>query len=272
MNTVTFKKIVWGYYNKYGRDLPWRHDISPYKILVSEVMLQQTQVARVVLKYKEFLRKFPTLQSLALASKRDVLMAWSGLGYNRRALYLHGAATALSKEKEFPRTVDELVCLPGVGKNTAGAILVYAFNIPTVFIETNIRRVYIHHFFKRSKNISDKEILRYVVKTLDKENPREWYWALMDYGTFLSTQVENPNRKSKTYAKQSVFKGSLRQLRAQILKKILEKKILDTKLRLCFSDSRYNEAILSLQKEGFIEKKKGMWSVLENKKTFGKES
>ncbi len=133
------------------REMPWRAaeadgSFDPYKILVSELMLQQTQVARVVPKFTEFVAKFPTLEALANASLGDVLKAWQGLGYNRRAKYLHSAAQALIS-KEAPWKCEDLVALAGVGPNTAGAVLAYAYNQPVLFVETNVRSVFIHHFF-----------------------------------------------------------------------------------------------------------------------------
>lgn len=261
MNLPRFRKEIWKYYKEHGRVLPWRKAIHPYKILVSEIMLQQTQVSRVIPKYREFLTLFPNVTALAHASQADVLRAWSGLGYNRRALFLKRAAETIAKQKKFPNTTEELTKLPGVGKNTAGAILAYAFNKPAVFIETNIRRVFIHHFFQDTIGISDADILVIVEKTVDAKNPKEWYWALMDYGSFLATQVENPNRKSKSYVKQSKFFGSLRELRAKILKIVLQKPLAEKKLKEQVGDERFDAAMLGLQKEGFIEKRGGIWKI-----------
>lgn len=261
MNIHAFQKLIWKFYREHGRDLPWRKSITPYKILVSEIMLQQTQVSRVIPKYKEFLTLFPTAAALAGAVQADVLRAWSGLGYNRRALFLKRASEILAKQKRFPNTAEELTKLPGVGKNTAGAILAYAFNKPTVFIETNIRRVFIYHFFQDKIDISDADILVIVEKTVDAKNPKEWYWALMDYGSFLATQVENPNRKSKSYVKQSKFSGSLRELRANIVKTLLQKPLAEKKLKEQVRDERFDAVMLGLQKEGFIEKRGSIWNI-----------
>ena len=213
------------FYAAEGRSLPWRvvqddGTIDPYSILVSEMMLQQTQVARVIPKYEQFMQRFPDIATLADASLADVLEVWHGLGYNRRARYVREAAKCivLQNAGAVPSTVDALVKLPGVGANTAAAIIVYAFNTPRVFIETNIRTVYLHHFFQGEHGVTDAQLLDVVQQTVVTENPREWYWALMDYGSWLKRSVGNPNSRSKHYAKQSPFDGSTRMLRGVMLR------------------------------------------------------
>src|SRR6185312_9536719 len=226
MNLVSFKHTVWKFYRAHGRGhLPWRQTREPYKILVSEIMLQQTQVERVIPKYKSFLKKFPTARALAKATNKDVLLEWQGLGYNRRALALKRAAEAVVSDfgGKFPQTLEELLTLPGVGRATAGDLLAFAFNKPAIVIETNIRTVFIHHFLRDKKNIPDKQILELIEKTLDKKRPREWYYALMDYGAHLKKTLGNNATRSKHYKKQSTFKGSNRELRSHILKLILAK-------------------------------------------------
>jgi A/G-specific adenine glycosylase len=217
----SFRMEVWDYYHDHGRDeLPWRLATDAYHIAVSELMLQQTQVSRVIPKYRQFLERFPAVQDLAAAEVGDVLRAWSGLGYNRRAKFLWQLARQVVENYDgtFPRQLEGLINLPGIGRNTAGAILAYAYDQPAVFVETNIRTVYIHHFFQDRAGVSDKAILELVAQTLDEEHPREWYWALMDYGAYLKQTVGNLNRLSKTYARQSAFKGSKRQIRGQVLR------------------------------------------------------
>jgi len=207
--------------------LPWRGTSNAYKILVSEVMLQQTQVSRVLEKYPEFLRAFPTIKALAEAPLTHVLAAWQGMGYNRRALAIKRLAeeVATKHKGKIPRSRAELEALPGIGSYTAGAVRAFAFNEPEVFIETNIRRVFIHHFFSSqlghpmSKLVGDKEIMPLVEMTLDRTRPREWYWALMDYGSHLPKITKsNPNKKSKHYVQQKPFEGSHRQVRGKVLK------------------------------------------------------
>lgn len=240
MQHQLFKKRVWDFYKNHGRRLPWRETRDPYKILVSEIMLQQTQVKRVVPKYKSFVKKFPTLEALAGAPLSVVLKEWQGLGYNRRALYLKRTAesTVTNFGGKLPKDYKLLLSLPGIGPATAGDILAFAHNIAVPVIETNIRTVFLHHFFNdvSCKQIHDKEILPLVEKTLDLKNPREWYWALLDYGSYLKKTIGNQNAKSKHYAKQSTFKGSNRELRSKILSEILAQpgtsvKILANKLK-----------------------------------------
>src|SRR3989338_9445576 len=204
---LKFRSIVWTYYRKYGRDLPWRHTADPYAIVVSEVMLQQTQVERVRGKYEEFLRKFPTFASLARASAPHVVGVWEGLGYNGRAIALRNLAKIVTEKYggALPENMEELEKLPGIGVATAGSIRAFAFNAPEIFVETNIRRAVIHHFFSRREKIDEKRIQEMVQTTLDKKKPREWYWALMDYGAMLGKTVVNPNRRSAYYRKQSPF-------------------------------------------------------------------
>ncbi len=222
-------KIV-DFYRHNSRDLPWRQDTSPYSIFVSEVMLQQTQVARVLTKYPEFIQRFPNFKSLASAPLTDVLLRWQGMGYNRRAKYLHDSAMAIMKQYkgDLPDTVEILELLPGIGPATAGSMACFAFNAPTVFIETNIRRSILFHFFGEDTEVSDLEVRKIVekcMKHIQKSkniSPREWYWALMDYGSYLKTIVENPNKRSKHYVKQSKFEGSDRQIRGALLREYLQ--------------------------------------------------
>jgi A/G-specific adenine glycosylase len=261
LNNKQFQSTVWAYYHQKGRhDLPWRmseadSSFDAYKIMVSEVMLQQTQVARVVPKYQEFIGQFPSVTVLAMAPLGEVLKVWSGLGYNRRAKFLHLSAKEIVNEYDgtLPSTIKELISLPGVGINTAGAIRVYAFNQPTVFIETNIRSVFIHHFFMGQGNITDQQILTVVQQTLDQEQPREWYWALMDYGSYLKQTVPNPNIRSQHYTKQSKFQGSRRQLRGQILRLLSHHPYSRTALKDTITDERLPLVLSELLDENLIQ-------------------
>ncbi len=224
MAEKSFRTTIWDYYKKSGRhDLPWRHTKNPYEIMVSEAMLQQTQVSRVLKKYPEFLKAFPNVRALAKAPTARVLKVWQGLGYNRRALALKKAAETVVKDfnGKFPQTAEKLESLPGIGQSTRGAIMAFAFGIPTVFIETNIRAVFIHFFFKDSAAVHDHDVLKLIEKTLDRKDPRSWYYALMDYGLYLKQTLPNPSRKSVHHAKQSPFKGSRREIRSRILKFVL---------------------------------------------------
>lgn len=214
-----FKRTVWNFYRKNGRhDLPWRHTRDAYKILVSEVMLQQTQVHRVLPMYAEFTRRFPTAESLASSSLASVLQSWQGLGYNRRAKQLQTAAEKLLTSN--PRTPEELQKLPGVGPYTARAVAAFAYNQSVVFIETNIRTAVTYHFFANKKKVSDKEIEKILTAALPKGKARKWYWALMDYGAYLKKSGVKLNARNVHYRTQSKFFGSSREARGAILREL----------------------------------------------------
>ena len=222
MSTKKFQKTILDWYKQNKRSMPWRHTRDPYKILVSEIMLQQTQVSRVIPKYQEFLAAFPTVQALAKAPDKKLLQVWSGLGYWRRARFLKETAKAVVKNYngKFPNTPQELETLPGIGPYTAGAVACFAFNNPTAFIDTNIRRVYLHFFFADKKNVHDKEILELAQQAVWPENPRQWHYALFDYGA-TELKDKSINKRSRHYAKQSQFTGSFRSYRAKALQQLL---------------------------------------------------
>lgn len=205
------------------RELPWRYVDDPYAVLVSEVMLQQTQVARVLKHWERWMALFPTVDALAAAGTADVLAQWQGLGYNRRALALKRACEACSAEREgsLPDTADELQRLPGIGPATAAGVVAFAFNRPSVYIETNVRTVFIHELFPDRDKVSDRELAPLVADTCSESDPRGWYYALLDYGAYLKTQVANPSRRSAHYARQSAFEGSRRQKRAELVRVVL---------------------------------------------------
>ena len=256
-DVLHFQNTIKGNYKHSGRRFPWRETTNSYHILVSEFMLQQTQVARVRAKYGLFVHEFPDFEALARADLRSVLRVWQGLGYNRRAIALKEIATRLIRDHagELPSTVDELIRLPGIGHATAGSILAFAFNKPAVFIETNIRRVFIHIFFQDRTDIKDKEILPFVEVTVDQENPRHWYYALMDYGTMLKKQGTNPNRKSAHYAIQSPFETSDRQVRGAIIRILLTKDTIKEKDLIGLLGihlGRAEKILTSLEKDEFI--------------------
>lgn len=252
----SFRNLVLKHWKQHGRHrLPWRKTKDPYKILVSEVMLQQTQVDRVVPYYRRFLARFPTVQDLAKAELSEVLKHWSGLGYNRRAKYLQGAAKAVVELHggRFPKTYEALRKLPGVGDYTARAVRVFAFNEPDVLIETNIRTVFFHSYHSsilQNARTSDKELSMIAAEAAAGQDPREWHWALMDYGAYLKKSGIKLNKKSAHYAKQSKFEGSLRQVRGAILKAHLDKQELrSVKKRF---GKKFDIAFTALKKEGLI--------------------
>jgi len=253
---------VYSYFEKYGRDLPWRAGYDPYHIFISEVMLQQTQVDRVIPKFIRFVKEIPTFEALAEAPFGKVFTLWQGLGYNRRARSLQNAAILVMNTFNgvLPDSLDKLITLPGIGPATAASIAAFAFNKPTLFLETNIRTVYIHHFFKNSGVVRDNRILPLAQAALDKKNPRKWYSALMDYGTYLKKEYGNPTRRSMTYKKQSPFHGSRRQLRGLVLKLLVGNKKLtmeDIYKNLECSRERIGKVVELLVKERMITEKTG---------------
>ena len=252
-----FRRIVYDYYQNFGRDLPWRSTDDPYKILVSEIMLQQTQVSRVVERYVEFIKTFPNIISLAEATLHDVLTVWQGLGYNRRAFSLKRLAEIVNIKYggNVPSDVSLLMQLPGIGNATANAVCSFAFNQPVVFIETNVRTVYIYHFFSTKDIVKDSEIKPLVEKTLDYNNPKRWYNALMDYGVALKKYWSNPGRKSAHHNKQPPFEGSARQVRGAILRALIAKPRQTSReliKAIHFDPEVVRKNIQSLEKEGLV--------------------
>ncbi|MEI6533544.1 MAG: A/G-specific adenine glycosylase [Candidatus Roizmanbacteria bacterium] len=262
----SFQSTIWEYYSQHGRVMPWRNTTNQYHVFLSEVMLQQTQVSRVMTKFVEFTEKFPTFNSLSKASLLEVLSAWQGMGYNRRGKYLKESAEIIVKKYEgiIPTIPMEVDVLPGIGPATASAIVTYIYNIPTVFIETNIRRVMIYHFFPESTEIDDKLIFPFIEATLDRSKPREWYYALMDYGTFLTKKNENPNKRSKHYSVQSNFETSDRKIRGEILRQIVKIGNInyETIVELCIgNEDRANKILNQMVKEGMVKEKKSLYFV-----------
>ena len=237
--------------------------LNPYRILVSEVMLQQTQVPRVIGKYKSFLRKFPAVRALAKAPLSDVLKVWSGLGYNRRGKYLHDAARMIVEKHSgnVPLLYSELVELPGIGRYTASAIRVFAFNEPDVLIETNVRTVYIRHFLRHLPYVSDHDIKEYAERTAKGQDPRKWHWALMDYGAHLKRSGVRNNHHSTHYAKQSKFEGSIRQVRGAILRTLQNGQKTQENLMMEIRSPSLKKGLAGLTRDGLIVKEKRGWRI-----------
>ncbi|MGE5174661.1 MAG: winged helix-turn-helix transcriptional regulator [Betaproteobacteria bacterium] len=261
-----FQKKIYDFYEAEGRDLPWRKRPTHYRVLVSEIMLQQTQVDRVTEKYREFLTAFPDFSSLAKAPLPKLLRVWQGMGYNRRALALKALAQQVigTHRGKLPSDPKELIELPGIGKYTAGAIAAFAFNRPVVFMDTNIRRVFIHEFLHDRESVHDDEIIPLIEQTLDAENPRKWYNALMDYGTMLKQKHVNPNRKSAHYTRQSPFENSNRQVRGKILRALVAESPLSTAQivkKTGMDPERVKKNIVNLIDEGFIKRKGRVFTV-----------
>lgn len=225
MTILQFQRIILSWHKTNRKDLPWRRTKNPYKILVSEFMLQQTQISRVIPKYKEFLKEFPSLRALAKTPKSKLLKAWQGLGYWRRALHLQHTAKMIEKEYQgrFPKDPKVLETFPGIGPYTARALACFAFNSKEAFIDTNIRRVYLHFFFPKKNKVSDKELLKVAQKAAWEQNPREWHYALFDYGAEV-LKDKTVNKRSKHYAKQSRFEGSFRSFRTKAVQFLLKQK------------------------------------------------
>jgi len=260
---------VWQEGAELYRDFPWRKVSDPYLILVSEVMLQQTQVARVLNYWEPFCVRFPTLDALAATDNAAVLEQWQGLGYNRRALALKRCAEICSERYQgiLPETEAELLALPGIGAASAAGIRAFAFQYPGIYLETNVRAVFIHEFFPDVESVSDKEIMPLVEATCSQDNPRGWYYSLLDIGAHLKQQVQNPSRKSAHYARQSTFVGSRRQKRAELLRQVLAFPGIDSEtlyLKLCEFEKQAGREIVSsgifesliedMLKEGFFRK------------------
>ncbi|MBQ3267564.1 MAG: adenine glycosylase [Atopobiaceae bacterium] len=233
-NTDDFRRLVLERGRELYRDLPWRRTHDPYGIWVSEVMLQQTQVARVDGRWQRWLARFPSIDALANAEVADVLEEWQGMGYNRRALSLRAAAQAMvDGGGEMPSDERELVALPGIGPATAAGIRAFAFDLPATYLETNVRAVFLHELFSDAEDVPDSALLPLVRETCPKDagnpddDPRTWYYALLDYGAHLKRTVPNPSRRSRSHVRQSRFEGSHRQKRAGVVRLLLEARQLD---------------------------------------------
>ncbi len=252
-----FQDLIRGFYADEGREFPWRSTRDPYAILVSEIMLQQTGTERVLPKYEEFLIRFPRIEDLAAAELAEVYPVWRGLGYNRRAKSLRDTAARIAAERDgiVPADPEILITYPGIGPATSRSIPVFAYNRPQVFIETNIRRVFLHRFFSERSGVTDREIFPLIEETLDYADPRSWYYGLMDYGVYLRSLLANPNRRSAHYTVQKPFRGSNREVRGALLEflsdegKQSKEAVYD---KLSFSPERIDAAARELVAEGLV--------------------
>ena len=264
---AAFQRVVYEHYFRHGRTFPWRETSDPYRILVSEFMLQQTQTSRVTGKYEDFVSAFPDLLSLARAPLRDVLQVWQGLGYNRRAIALHRTAQTVVSAfgGQLPPSPTELIQLPGIGRYTACAVAALAFNEPTVVVDTNVRTVFLHVFFRGRDRVTDREVEPLVEATLDRASPREWYYALFDFGAMLKRRRESGTR-SAHYRKQGPFRGSNRELRSQIIRLLLDRpQISEDEIvaRLDRGAARIRVNLHRLQAEGFVTVEGGRVTIAE---------
>lgn len=280
-----FAAVVANFYRDNGRSFPWRETLDPWRILVSELMLQQTQTQRVLPKYLAWFEHFPDMQSLAAAPLETVYAAWKGLGYNNRAMRLRACARILCEQHgaEVPSSEAELLALPGIGQYTARAIQAFAWNRPTVFLETNIRSALIFHFFDGTQpaagqaaasrqaiagdllagsveKITDRQLLPFGEASLaaalsQGQTPRHWYYALMDYGVYLKKMEVNPSRRSQAYTRQSRFEGSLRQVRGALLAALQSggsASLAELAVRTAYPTERLEKAATALVAEGLL--------------------
>ena len=276
------------------RDLPWRRTRDPYVIWLSEVMLQQTQVPRVEGYLPTWLERFPTVEALAAAPVAEVLTAWQGLGYNRRALARHAAAQTNVSDQGgvFPQHAAALTALPGIGPATAQGIRAFAFDLPGVYLETNVRTVFLHHFFPEVPGVPDRELVPlieatcpavsgvggpYAVPEDADDTPRAWYYALLDYGAHLKKTIPNPSRRSAGHRPQSRFEGSRRQKRAEIVRLLLDAReegltfdeitealnaVERRAKRPAVDGAQVEEILATLKKEGFCRDQGGVWHIV----------
>jgi A/G-specific adenine glycosylase len=264
-----FHSLIYAYYYKHGRIFSWREQITPYRVVVSEVMLQQTQTDRVAKKYDLFISQISNFDQLAYSSFECVLRLWTGLGYNRRAQALQKIARLVVDRYggHLPDDPSILQTFPGIGPATAASIATFAFNKASAFIETNIRTVFIHTFFATSTKVLDADILSLVEQTIDHNNPRHWYYALMDYGVMLKKNVGNVSRASAHYTKQTRFEGSDRQIRGRILQILLDQPGIDEDcLVVAIADSpdRTKHILNELCEEKFVCCRHGGWWIVKS--------
>ncbi len=265
---LALQREVKKHYKKEGRHtLPWRVVQTPYTVFISECMLQQTPVDRVIPKFKTFARAFPSFSLLGNAGLSEVYARWQGLGYNRRAKYVRDAAKILSEKYGgvLPKSKEDLMRLPGVGPYTAGAILAFAYGNPDAFVETNIRTAVIYHVYPKKKNVPDVAILRVLekIKPAKGKAAKEWYAALMDYGTHLKRSGVKLNHKSAGYVKQKAFKGSQREVRGAVIREIHKTSLTAAALykKLPFEKTNIKNVLKNLNSEGLIACRRGRWFV-----------
>jgi len=256
METEEFKKAVLLHYQQAKRNFPW-HYTDPWGVMVSEFMLQQTRTERVIPYWENWMKLWPQPKALADASMETALRAWSGLGYNRRCRYLKESAAIITNRNsgKVPETPKALLSLPGVGPYMSAAIACFAYNFPAVFIETNIRSAVIYNFFPGRDDVRDSEIIPILEAALDRNDPRTWHYALMDYGAFIKKTTANPNRRSAHYTRQSPFNGSFRQARGKVIKALVSTgrcTAEELKLATGLEEGKLYEVLEKLKKESFV--------------------
>ena len=258
-----FSDQIHYFYQHEGRSFPWRDTVDPYRIILSELMLQQTQTERVLPKYELFLTLWPDFSVMAKSTLSEVLSAWRGLGYNRRALALR---TIAQRSEAYgwtlPADYNLLIDFPMIGPATAAAIMAFAYGKRSIYLETNIRRVLIHQFHPEQSDVTDTVLRGELEELADlQDDYKRWYYALMDYGVLLKKQLVNPNRRSAHYQKQAAFANSNRQIRGLLLTAFTEQgtiQLSDVYERIPFPAERVQSCLDALVKEGFIEKLDGV--------------
>ena len=253
-DVVAFQKKVMNWWAENARDLPWRRDPSPYNVLVSEIMLQQTQVSRVVLKFDEFMKEFQTIESLAKTNIKHLLKVWSGLGYNRRAIWLKEAAKQIVERGEFPQSVKELQELKGIGPYTSRSVLIFAFNKDLAAVDTNIRRILIASGFA-DETMSDRQLQPIAETVLLRGRSRDWHNALMDYGSLVLTSSKT---NISPVTKQSCYEGSSRQVRGAVIRALTASDEIELENLMGLLDCEANETELikiinKLVSDGMVE-------------------
>lgn len=256
-DAAAFRRAVLDHYSREGRDFSWRRTRDPWSILVSEVMLQQTQTHRVEPKYDAWMQRFPDAQSVSAAPLPDLYEAWKGLGYNSRAVRLRETARLCVEHHggQPPAEEKALLALPGIGRYTARAVMAFAWGLPSAFLETNIRATLIFHFFRGQEKVQDRMLEGVAAGLVDTADPRTWYYALMDYGAWLKKHEPNPSRKAAAYKRQSSFKGSVRQARGAVLRVLGERASVGLAWMAAESGIDYGRlrtAAEGLERDGFI--------------------
>jgi A/G-specific adenine glycosylase len=270
MDIAEFRRVVYENYGRAGRVLPWRENTEAWGVLLSEFMLQQTQIERVKPYWFRWMEMWPRPEDVHRATLEEALREWSGLGYNRRGVYLKNCAGIITEScrGRVPDTPGALQSLPGIGPYTAGSIACFAYNYPAVFIETNIRAALLHVFFGEKEGVRDGELLPILEKALDRANPRKWYWALMDYGAALKKLTANPGRRSAHHVKQGPFQGSFRQIRGGVIRALVSRgpgtvedilKSLDLEMEVPAGE--LYRALEALEKDAMVAEKNGVYRV-----------
>ena len=247
----TFHKKIFSWWAKNKKQYPWRETSDPYTIMVSEFMLQQTQASRVIPKFNLFLKKFPDLESLANNTDREVLALWSGLGYNRRAIWLKEAPQYIIELGYFPQENRILKKIRGIGEYTSRSIPIFAFNVDIATVDTNIRRILIHEGFA-TEETNEKELFKIAEQLLPLHRSRDYHSALMDYGATLIT-AKKTGIKPKTM--KGKFKGSTRESRGKIIKLLLQnEKLSKAELSKKLGKKDIENILNSLAKDQLIDK------------------